>query len=421
MSEQEIPTCAGENQYTRIDWIDSFIASPHGLICGKATWENNMSRLGKFLQSARKSWEREAESFSHLGSRKRADPQNIVMLRAIFCFLSLLSLDLFAQPAGSRTARFEAIRNYLSNPPEAAEIRFQKLTVSKGEQGNWVTNSSLYYGAYQDGSFFLEQVSPSDPQGEPITADGRAGDLLWHFRNGEVKKWKATVNQADLSDNGNIIRPLVGLAEIELLTAVNLGIPMLVNTSMQWTGFGFRAEQDLSVFKRDVPVEKARIGVSGTFNLSSSGDVLDLTLEREDSERPIRLVYAGYKQLATGDLDTIRSVSRQEFWGPTGDLHGFTEREVVFFAVPTTAQPILFGPERLSSIVRASFVYTNNSLYQETKSGYSKVVMANADSGRSNARVLILLALFGMPLVIFLWVVRHQFAGQLTNNKNERT
>lgn len=366
------------------------------------------------IVAARKPWEQS----DHLDCMHCPDIRSLARRKsAVFTFAATASFLIFlvsnslAQTEESLSSSFDRIKKHLSDPPNAAEIRFQKLSVSNVGNGNWLTNLNLYYGAYQNGSFFLEVLDPENREGKPLTADGRDKELLWHFRNDEVKKWKATENEANKVDGGNIVRPLVGLAEIEMLTAINLGIPMLVNTSMQWFGLEFKSEQDLSAFKRDVSPEKARVGVSGTFSLSTAGAIIGLRLKREDVERPIQLAYLGYEQASKGIFGSIPRISRQEFRDSKGELQGFIEREVTLLVVPTSVQATVFGPERLSPFVRATFAYTNSSLYKETKAGYEKVVMGNAHLDKSNDRVFVLLFLFGAPsLLLILWFVYHRFA-----------
>jgi hypothetical protein len=330
-----------------------------------------------------------------------------LMLVVVLCGESMVVFQSLAQTDKERPAPFELVKAYLSKPPVLEELRYQKTVVSQGQHvGQWLTNRTHYVGSYQDGSFFLEERDPQAPEGLPLKAVGRDKNLLWHWQNGQVLKWEKKADEKE-----NVVLPLVGVGEIELLSAANLGIPMLVNSSMEWVDHGFGAESDESMFRRDVRPEEARVAISGGFTVSDLGRVSGLRLERKGASKPTLFAYEYGREESGSVPQFFPRTIRQEFLDAEGFFQGYIEREVFALRLSSSNRPASYGPERIArlpSAVRVSLVYTNDLLFKEATNGLQRVEQARP-LRNSNLRWFLLVLLL-LPSIAFpaVWWFRKQ-------------
>ena len=325
----------------------------------------------------------------------RTDPVKILWVSFLGC-CSIATCQPSDKERPDDSATFEKLKVYLSHSPSVGEIRFQKTVVSRTDRSPpWQTNQTFYVGAYQEESFFLEERDPRNLDGIPYRAVGRANSLFWHFQNGELMKWEKNPNEKE-----NVLVALVGVAEVELLTAANAGIPLIVNKSVKWSGANFEAEMDERVFRRDVPPENARTRIFGECTVSPIAGLTSLKIRRDGAAQPLVLNYERHE--STSIPSYFPSVVRQETRDAQGLLAGIIERDVQLLRLSTSNTTIAFGPERITRLIpslRASLVYSNNVLFKEKK-GVLQEVEQHKPAGQTHARSYVLGMLL-LSLVVF--------------------
>ena len=165
------------------------------------------------------------------------DAFGLSLLRIVF-FICCSSFAVFgisgvasATQTNEAAKQLEALKTFLSHPPAIERIIFEKEVVSyqADRQQPWQTNYTIFRGGCDGRSFFVEEFSSAAPITSPRRIAGRENNLHWVLQNGELLKWGK-----NSSDSRNVVETTVGGVELELWTALNVGIRMLDNQTLTW-------------------------------------------------------------------------------------------------------------------------------------------------------------------------------------------
>jgi len=321
-------------------------------------------------------------------------------------FICCSSFIVFGDPGAASatqtngtTNQLEALKTFLSHPPAIERIVFEKEVVSyvAERQQPWQTNYTLFRGGCDGRSFFVEEFSSAAPITPPRRISGRENNLHWVLQNGELLKW-----EKNSSDSRNVVETTVGGVELELWTALNIGIRMLDNRTLTWTGNKFDAEGDNSLFRGKSPNDRSRITLKGEFTVTLAGMISGLKFELEGIERPLIYQY-GYGE-STKLPWFFPRVIRQGFYDSAGAVNGLIEQRILELVV--SGERLVFSPDRIMNStqnIRAALVYTNKILFKEQTNGLSPVQVrpqneTSQSTSRSRVPVLIVFAAVGLGL-----------------------
>ena len=319
-----------------------------------------------------------------------------------FAVFGISGADSATQTNGT-TNQLEALKTFLSHPPAIERIVFEKEVVSyqADRQQPWQTNYTLFRGGCEGRSFFVEEFSSAAQITSPRRISGREKNLHWVLQNGELLKW-----EKNSSDTRNVVETTVGGVELELWTALNVGMRMLDNQTLTWIGNRFDAEGDNSLFRGKTPNDRSRITLKGEFTVTPEGMISGLKFELEGIERP--LIYQYEYREATKVPWFFPRVIKQEFYDSAGAVNGLIERRILELVV--SGERLVFSPDRITNStqnIRAALVYTNNILFKEQTNGLSPVQVrpqnetsqsTSQSTSRSRVPVLIVFAAVGLGL-----------------------